>query len=185
MVPDATVHAIGDPVVVPASGNVVVVDGDDGQDSLLANPDFGSPAAWVAGGGWVIANGVASHAAGSISRLDQALPALAGVQRFAVTVSNRSKGTVTPILTGASEIAGSVISTNGTVFQSIDTSAGISLSGLALEASADFDGSIDTVILFSETPTCTSAGSYDYYVAPISGSLVTGKAVGPFNTLIV
>lgn len=177
-------HAVGGLVSAHYGGTYTLIDGDDTRVNDALNAGFYTAADWAVAGGWAITGGVASHTAGAVSRISQAISGLSGVQRIGVTVSGRTAGSVTPVLTGATEALGSAISADGLATQTIDTASGSGLTGLAFEASVDFDGTIDDVVLFTETPGCVPSGHYDYFVAPISNSGGRGSVSGPFSVFI-
>lgn len=182
---DPLSHAVGDPVPVMHGITYTLVDGDGTRQNRLGNADFGLVTEWTAGGGWSISSGRATHTPGSISRIEQTLSGLSGIQRIAFTVSDRTAGSVRAVLTGTTEVAGSAVTADGLVTLSLDTSSGSGLSGFAIEASADFDGSIDDVVLFTETPACVQAGTYDFYVGVSTGFEIAGTFTGPFTKQIL
>lgn len=176
-----TLHAIGDVVTATPGGTYTIVDGDGTRTTSLVNGGFDSALNWTVSDGWSISAGVATNTPGPVGgRVSQSITGLSGIQRLSFVVSGRTAGSVTPILTGSGEVTGAPVSVDGPVNQRLDTSSGAGITGLALEASADFDGSIDDVVMFTETAGCIAAGTYDYYVAPIWGVGISGQISGPF-----
>lgn len=179
-------HIVGDYVSVTPGTFATVVDGDSTRVDLALNGDFATTDDWTEGTGWSIGTGDATHTAGSTGRLAQATGALAGQQRIALTVSGRTAGTITPILTGSDEVAGAAIPANGTFSQTLDAdSAATAPTGFAFEASADFDGTVTAVVRFIETAVCIPAGLYTYYVAPHNVANVPGLLDGPVSAHVL
>ena len=179
-------HIVGDYIPVTPGTFATVVDGDSTRVDLALNGDFATTADWTEGTGWAIGTGDATHTAGSSGRLSQATGALTGKQRIALTISGRTAGSITPVLTGSDEVSGAAITDNGTFSQTLDAdSASAAPTGFAFEASADFDGTVTAVVRFVETSLCIPAGLYEWYVAPHNVANVPGQLDGPVSTRVL
>lgn len=116
--------------------------------NVITNPNFDTDTAWSKGTGWTIANGKATHAAGTGSNLSQSIATFisqAGITyntKFVVT--DCTAGSVYIQISGGGGGTGTSRTANGTYIQ--DISAGATVVGsLYFVASADFNGSISSV----------------------------------------
>jgi len=160
------------------------IDGDASRSNILANGDFGSAAGWTLGAGWSIAGGETQHAAGLASDLSRAISASDGdTLRLGFTVTTLVSGSVVPKLTGGVQSIGTPVTSQGISLQSLVASS--TTNGFAFGADAAFDGVIDNAALFIETDTCIDAGTYDYYIEPISDEGVAGPVSGPFTVTLI
>jgi hypothetical protein len=108
---------------------------------LVTNGDFASDTIWVKGTGWTIGSGVASHAAGTESTIQQDISITEDAYyRVEFDVANRTAGDITPRLGGTD---GTAISANGT--DNKETIRCGAFSAIAFRASSTFDGDIDNV----------------------------------------
>lgn len=114
---------------------------------LVSNGDFASDTVWVKGTGWTIASGVATHAAGSASDLDQTISVTEDLYyRVEFDVSGRTAGSVTPKVGGT---AGTAITADDTdIKETIQAGAN---ADIVFSATSDFDGSVDNVSVKSVT----------------------------------
>lgn len=178
-------HVVSNHLPVNAGSTETVIDGDATRRNLAVNGAFDTSADWSAGTGWSIAGGSASHAPGAAGTLEQSA-ALTGRQRLAVTISGRTAGGLSPVLTGADPVVGAAMSSDGLLRQTLDAdSASSAPTGFGFDADANFDGSIDDVVRFIETTACIPAGDYDFYLAPFSETYVPGPLAGPFPLSIM
>ena len=153
------------------------------RTNLITDSAFNSGAAWTPGGGWTIAGGVATHAPGTAGALSQALSLDAGkTYRTAFKVSEFVAGTVTPRLTGGTEVDGVAITSAGLVLDRLTAVSGNT--ELAIDAASTFDGAIDDLIVFLETATCVDAGAWDYWVEPQNDEKIAGPVSGPIQVTI-
>lgn len=183
---DPDLHAVGAPIAVVAGGTYAFIDGDSTRVDLALNGTFDSAANWTEGTGWSIGSGVATHSSGSAGRLSQGTSALTGNQRIAVTVSGRTAGEITPVLTGSDEVSGTAIGADGTFVQVLDAnSASAAPTGFGFDGDADFDGAIDDVIRYFETAACIPAGAYTYVLAPHNSASVPGPLSTPLSAQVI
>jgi hypothetical protein len=128
--------------------------------NLIYDPDFSSvtddtqdETAWVAGANWAIADGKATHTAGSTAVLSQSQPQYGTPPydriveeesyKISVYVTGRTAGTVTPRFTGGTTVTGTAISANGLNEQTLVAVVGNNV--VELLPSSAFDGSISSV----------------------------------------
>lgn len=181
---DRATHAVGDPFAVTPLTTIGHVDGDGTRTNLLADPGFDDAGAWTADAGWAVSAGVAQHTPGTADAIGQALSlTAAATYRYALTVSGRSAGSVTPQLTGGSTQSGPAISADGQATGSIVAATGNT--AVAYAADSDFDGAIDDAVLYLQTSGCVAAGAWDYYLEPQNEDGVPGPASGPFAATII
>ncbi|QXN67989.1 tail protein [Microcystis phage Mwe-Yong1] len=140
------------------------VDGDAARPNLLAEPDFSaSGASWTLGSDWTVVAEKAQKTPGSTSSLTQAVAFDGGdTYRFALTISGRTAGTLTPGLTGGTPVTEPASSANGRVIGSLVAAAGNNTFDLA--ADTGFDGSVDDVALFKQSPTSVPQGTHYYFM---------------------
>ncbi len=184
---DRTLHAVGDPFPVSPGTTAVYIDGDGTRSNLLDNGEFTTAATWVADTNWTVTDGHAVHFTGAADSLHQPVNVTAGeYYRIALTVSGRTAGTVTPRLSGGSVVDGTAVAVNGLALDRIQAATGNAT--FELVASSDFDGSVDDVVTFMETPVCIASGLYDYYLEPQTlgglSQVLPGPLSGPITTQI-
>ncbi len=184
---DKAQHAVGEPFAVTASTTAVYIDGDGTRVNLLDNGDFTTTTAWTAGPNWTLSGGSATHSAGSADNLSQPVNLVAGQDyRIALTVSGRTAGSITPQLSGGLVVAGNAVVSDGLALDRLTAASGNNT--FELVASADFDGTVDDVVIFMETPESIPAGLYDYYLEPqtLGGFLqvIPGPLSAPVTTQI-
>ena len=176
---DPEAHAVGDPFAVSPGATLTYVHGDGTRRNLVEGGDFASATGWTLGAGWAVSGGLATHSPGSADAIGQDQSLTEGkTYRFAFAVSGRTAGSVTPRLVGASPQAGAAVAADGLALDEIEAAAGAD--GFELRASADFDGSVDDVVLFRATGRCVPAGEYDLYLVPQNIAGVPGPVSGPF-----
>ncbi|MEM7303413.1 MAG: phage tail protein [Pseudomonadota bacterium] len=167
-----------------ASTTVAYVDGDASIVSQITNGEFAVDTDWTKGTGWSIGAGAASKSSGSASSLSQAQTFSTGeTYRFGLTVSSRTAGSVKVRLSGGSDVDGSDINTNDSHFGLL-----IAVSGndtVELVADADFDGTIDSFVMFAETPQCAPQGVtyYGITAANSNGDESSALVIGPYNII--
>ena len=119
---------------------------------LVYNGDFYDSANWTTTAGWTIASGKATHTTGTgaltQSQAPYGIPALdrlvAGQSYvWAIIVSGRTAGSITPRFTGGTTVTGSAITSNGLAKQTLVAAAGNNTIGFL--PSNDFNGSITAV----------------------------------------
>jgi len=180
---DRETHAIGSRLEVSAGSTLNYVDGDGTRVNLLSSADFNSADGWSLDSGWAIAGGKATFTPGAPGNLAQTLPLTAGTTyRVAFEVSGYVAGDVKPRLIGGTNVSGETVTANGLFLDSLTALPGNT--DFKFLAQTTFDGSIEFVRLFAETPSCVEAGGWDYYVEPINDENIAGPAAGPFPTKI-
>ncbi|MDF3420144.1 phage tail protein [Sulfitobacter sp. KE29] len=180
---DRDTHAVGLPIGVSSGSTISYVDGDGTRSNLIDGGEFGSGDAWVLGGGWSIAAGKATHAPGIAGALAQPLSLSAGkTYRTGFTVLDYSAGTVTPRLTGGTDVSGTAVTSAGLVLDRLSAVSGNT--EFAINATSAFDGAIDNLIVFLETTSCIDAGTWDYWVEPQNDGNIAGPISGPFAAAI-
>jgi len=126
---------------------------------------------------------VAQHTAGSADAIGQALSAEAGkYYRIALSVSDRTAGTVTPRMTGGSDRPGADVASDGTHSDRIQAVSGNDT--IELLASSDFDGAVDDVTAYLETAACLTQGAHYIWLEPQNDDGVPGPLAGPFTITI-
>lgn len=114
---------------------------------LVSNGDFASDTVWVKGTGWTIGSGVATHAAGTASDLEQTIAITEDTfYRVEFDVTGRTAGSVTPVVGGTS---GTAITADDTDIK--ETIRAGATGTIAFSATSDFDGSIDNVSVKTAT----------------------------------
>lgn len=174
-------------VNVAASSSYTHTDGDATRTNLLINPGFDADTDWVKGTGWVISAGKASRPAGLISAIYQNQAFSNGdVVRSAFTVSSFVAGV---IRVGARTAGGAPLNDgpdhtgNGTFIETINVTG--TRDSLAYRADGAFDGAIDNVVMFKQTPSCVGQGAWDYYAIPVNASDIVGPTSGPVTATII
>jgi len=180
---DRETHAVGSPILVAAGSTVSYIDGDGTRANLISDSAFNSGTGWTPGDGWTIAGGEATHVPGTAGALSQALSLDAGkTYRTAFTVTDFVAGTVTPRLTGGTDVSGDAVSSAGLFLDRLTAVSGNT--EFAIDAVSAFDGAIDDLIVFVETATCVDAGGWDYWVEPQNDENIAGPVSGPFTVTI-
>ncbi len=180
---DRETHAIGSRLEVSAGSTLNYVDGDGTRVNLLSSADFNSADNWSLDSGWAIAGGKATFTPGAPGNLAQTLPLTAGTTyRVAFEVSGYVAGDVKPRLIGGTNVSGETVTANGLFLDSLTALTGNT--DFKFLAQTTFDGNIEFVRLFAETPSCVEAGGWDYYVEPINDENIAGPVSGPFTTTI-
>ncbi|APE45402.1 hypothetical protein BOO69_09725 [Sulfitobacter alexandrii] len=180
---DRATHAIGSRLAVSAGSTLSYVDGDGTRVNLLGSADFNSADAWSLDSGWTIAGGKATFSPGSAGNLSQSVPLSAGTTyRVAFEVSGYVAGTVKPRLIGGTNVSGETVTANGLFLDRLTALSGNT--EFKFLAQTTFEGSIEFVRLFAETPSCVVAGAWDYYVEPLNDENIAGPVSGPFTTTI-
>ena len=117
--------------------------------NLVTNGGFDSADGWTQGTGWSISDGVAVHAAGSSSAVNQSSPIESGKSyQCTVTVSGRTAGTWYWRLGNTTNLAAS--NSNGTITQTLTGSATGSYIGIFGDTT--FDGSVDNISVYEINP---------------------------------
>lgn len=180
---DRDTHAVGTPLPVSPGGAVSYNDGDATRSNLISGGSFDSGASFTLGIDWAVASGKATHTPSSAGAISQALTLNAGTSyRMVVTALDVVAGTITPRLTGGTVVSGTALSTNGTALDRLTALSGNT--AFELQASSDFDGSVDNLILFAETPTCLAAGGWSYWIEPQNSENIAGPVSGPVSVTI-
>lgn len=181
---DRVADAVGTPFAVGVEAAWSYTDGDPSRQNLARYPAFGSTKGWSTSGGWTIADGVAAHAPGASGSVARSVDLVAGkVYRIKIDVDVRTAGDITPRLMGGSPNPGSAFAANGTALDAITAVSGNDT--FSVLASADFDGEIDDVVIYRQTPACIGQGAWYYWAEPQSGIGVPGPISGPFATTII
>lgn len=109
---------------------------------LATNGDFAADTDWSKGTGWTIAAGVATHAVGSVSSINQTTAVTEDTYyRAQFDVIGRTAGSIFPVLGGGP--IGTAVSLDGTAYlETLRCGVG---NQFTFQASSDFDGSIDNV----------------------------------------
>ncbi|RUS64913.1 phage tail protein [Pseudorhodobacter sp. E13] len=181
---DRDADAAGAAIVTTPLQSFSFVLGDSTRSNLISGGTMSSPAAWTSGAGWTIANGVASHVAGSVGTLSQSFAATeAKWYRVGFTVSGRSNGAVTPRLTGGTAFLGSAASANGTHSDRLHATNGTTTIGFAADSS--FNGALDDVVAYLETAACLAQGTHYVWLEPQNADGIPGPVAGPFLISVV
>lgn len=180
---NAGADKIQTPIAVTAGSTTSFVDGDATRTTILSGGSFNSAAGWNTSPGWTIANDEATHTPGTGGTISKVIATTAGkAYRIAVQISGHTAGTITPQLLGGAGVSGAATSENGLLLVTMTAIAATTDIGFA--ASATFDGTIDDVIVFQETPSCAPSGDWNYWIEPINSAGVSGPFAGPFAVTI-
>lgn len=158
------------------------VDGDATRTNMVVNPGFDSGADWTLGTDWSIGAGKASKAPGAASALAQTVALETGeTYRYRAILSDRTNGALSITLSGGTDVVGGVESSNGTKLGTMTALSGND--ALAFAADTAFDGSVDAVVLFKQSPTSLAQGDHYYFItaanadgdesAPLALSVIT------------
>ncbi len=164
----------GKPVAVSPSQSHSITVGDTTRQNLIKNN------AWVetAGSGWSVSGGIATHAPGESGDLSQPISMQAGRwYRIGYTVSGRTAGGVTPRLTGGTEVSGPSVAGNGPRSTRLQAVPGNN--AFTLAAGASFDGSLEAISVFLETPACLAQGTHYLWLEPQTSDGLPGPVAGP------
>ncbi|RID89673.1 phage tail protein [Gemmobacter lutimaris] len=176
---DRATDAVGAPQAVAPLASFTFAVGDTTRTNLVAGGGMDSPADWTLAGGWTIAAGLASHAAGAADALWQAVDLRAGRwYRLSCRVQGRTAGILTPYFTVGTNVAGASISANGTHLDRIQAVTGNER--LLFQAASTFDGALDDVVLYAETSACLARGTHYLWLEPQNADGVPGPVSGPF-----
>lgn len=158
------------------------IDGDATRTNLVANPGFDGGASWTLGTDWLVAVGKASKLPGASTAISQAIALVdARTYRYRVTISEATDGILAIKMTGGTDVVGSAETGNGTKLGSMTALVGNDT--LSFLADVDFDGSIDSVVLFEESPTSVAQGTHYYFItaANADGDESAPLTLGPFT----
>ena len=181
---DTATDAVGEPVALAAGQTVSIPLGDTSRVNLFANPGMDTSGSWSLGTGWSISGGLASHAAGTASAIAQSITfALGKWYRFGFRMSGVSAGTLTPRITGGTNIFGTARSANGFWTDRVQSVSGNTTAGFV--ASADFAGSLDDAVIYRETPGCLAQGTHYLWIEPQNEDGVPGPVTGPIPVIII
>ena len=137
--------------------NLLIDDAVGHFPDLVTNGAFSSDTGWTKGDGWSIGAGVATSdgTQTAVSDLSQAVAAdlIEGVEYSVTFALVASAGTITPIIGG---VAGDAQDTTGAI--DVDIVAGADET-IVLRASADFEGTVDDVIVIPNTGSGTLTGT--------------------------
>ncbi|MAU44820.1 MAG: phage tail protein [Yangia sp.] len=160
------------------------VDGDATRVDQVVAGDMSDAGSWTAGGGWAIAGGEATHTPGAASTLSQSQSFTAGkTYRVAITVADRTAGSVTVQLTGGSTEASSAITDNGQTLLELDAVSGNNT--LEIVATSDFDGSVTEIILYEESAACAPQGTFSYRFAAVNSEGFASAVSSPVTATII
>ncbi|MCJ8139893.1 hypothetical protein [Falsirhodobacter halotolerans] len=174
----------GAPIAVTPRKTYATTLGDGNRPNLIRGGDMASPAAWDIGEGWSIANGVATHGGdGTAGTLSQSIAPEAGRWfRIGLQVTVAA-GTLTPRLEGGSRRPGTTRTASGLHLDRIQAVSGNDR--FALAPSPEFEGTVDDVVVFRETPACLDQGTHHIWLEPQNGDGVPGPVLGPFSITII
>ncbi|MCA0851578.1 phage tail protein, partial [Salipiger thiooxidans] len=160
------------------------VDGDATRVDRVVAGDMSDPGSWTAGGGWAIAAGEATHTPGVSSTLSQAQSFTEGRSyRVAITVADRTAGSVTVQLSGGTAVASGAIIDNGQTLFELEAEDGNDT--LEIVASSDFDGSVTEIILYEESAACAPQGTFGYRFAAVNRDGFASDVSAPVTTTII
>jgi hypothetical protein len=183
---DRDADAVGEPFLVTPETAWAYTDGDPSRTNLIFRADFSSGKGWTKGTGWTVADGVASHAAGTESNISRSASLTNNRwYRFKVEVEDYVAGEVWPRLFGGTAVNGANITANGVALDRFENPTGAGNDTFAMRASDDFDGSIDDLVLYKETAACIDQGTWYYFAEPQNASGVPGNLAGPYQVTII
>lgn len=168
---------------VAPGASFTVYAGDQTTTNLFDNADFASDTIWDKGTGWDISGGKANKTGTVTASITQALALDAGdVYRFGFTVSGRTAGIIGPRITGTSSVFNVTGSVDGVYALKATAPAAPTAAGFT--AANSFDGSIDDVAVFKETPSHLPQGALDFWLVPVTVTGVEGTPSGPITLTI-
>lgn len=175
---DTGTDTLGSPITVPAGGALAFADGDTSRTDLLS-------AAWTAGSGWDSTSLPSAHTTTDTASLEQSVSTSDGeTLRGEITISGRTAGSVTVSLTGgATSDTTAAISANAQTLFSLDAVTGSDT--VEIIPTSDFDGTVDSVTLYLETPACVGQGSWDYRFAALNSDGVATAPSSAITTTII
>lgn len=175
---DTATDAVGAPIAVQASRSYSVVVGDATRSNLILNGGFDSASSWTLGGNWSIASGVAAHATGLAGGIRQTVSLTEGVTYrlgYELTIST---GSIQSLFNGGTVVSGVTSTASATVREVLTATTGNT--ELRFAAAADFDGTLDNVVLYTATSTCLPQGTNYLWLQPQNTDGVSGPITGPF-----
>lgn len=180
---DRATDRAGEPVSVRPARRYTSVIGDGTRTNMLANADMASTAAWTFGTGWSLSGGAAVHAAGSATALTQPVTGLkVGVTYRIAYTASVSAGTVRAQITGGSTRSGAIRSSGGRFTDRLQAVTGNN--AFRFIADAAFAGSVDDVLLYSETASCLDPGAHNIWLEAVNRDGLPGPVVGPFPVTV-
>lgn len=159
------------------------VDGDATRVNLVADPNFDTGSPWSFGDGWAVGSGKASKTPGEETAVEQPIGFVPGrTYRYRVAISDRSHGELTIGLAGTGS-AGDIYTNNGVKLGDVFAIPGDDT--LAFTADADFDGAIDSIVVFEQTSTCLPQGTHFYFLttANAEGAESAPMTLGPMSVI--
>lgn len=181
---DRLTDAVGEPYAVSPVQSYSFALGDTTRANLLTDSGFNNPSAWTHGAGWEVASGEATHTAGTVDDIGQALSAQTGkFYRISFEAADMAAGSLTPWLLGGSDRPGAAVSSPGLHLQRIQAVSGNS--SLVVRASSDYDGTLDGLTAYMETEACLAQGTHYIWLEPLNADFVPGPVSGPFTITIL
>lgn len=181
---DVETDAVGEPVRLLADASVAYTDGDATRIDLVTDGSFENPSEWTAADGWLVSGGAATHTPGSASVLSQSLPTgISVTHRGQVTISGRTAGSIALRLTGGADVSTAAIDANGQILFTLTTT--LANTGFEIVATANFDGSLESVTLLRETAASAPAGTYDYRFAALNEDSVASAVSAAVRVTIL
>ena len=114
---------------------------------LVTNGTFDADTNWTKGTGWSISGGTANKTAGTGDAIYQPAELNAGkTYRIVYTVSGATAGTCAAVLTGGTQVTGTLLGTNTTRVELLTANTGNVNVGVT--SNATFDGSIDNISVY-------------------------------------
>ncbi|MEQ5870253.1 hypothetical protein J4E08_10120 [Sagittula sp. NFXS13] len=183
---DVEVHALGDPRPVPASSTVTLLEGDATSSELITAGDMSDAAAWDLSE-VTISEGAAQHATGAAGAMAQDLVLSEGqTYRGAIGISGLTAGTLQIRLGGTSPVDGPLLDASaGDGLHLFEITANADSTSIEIIWSADCPAFVTTIALFAPTATSAEAGTWDFYIAPITSEQVANVPTGPTVSTIV
>ncbi len=158
------------------------VDGDASRTDLIVNGDFASGTGWV-GTNWTISGGKANYTAGSFDTLSRTVAGVSSgdVIRMGFVISGLVAGSLAARALGGTTPNGPSKTTNGQHFSALTTVG--ATTALGVQASS-FNGSVDDIKAYIQTPTCAPSGTWQYYLKAVNKSGF-GTIQGPFAAIVI
>ncbi len=143
-----------------------------------------TPASWTLGDGWSEGTNVFTHIAGAAGDLSSAFEATSGkYYRISGRLSGVTAGSLAPQFQNGSLREGVAVGADGPFADRIQAVTGNDT--LAFAASADFNGTLDRIVVYRETKACLDQGEHFIWIEAVNADGSAGPASGPHSFNIV
>ena len=182
---DRETDAVGAPIEVTKQQSLTLSLGDSTRQTMIAGGNMDTASAWTLGGsGWTISGSKATHVAGAIGTLSQAVSVVGGRwYRVGFDVTGWSAGQVRPRFTGGATKSGPAAIANGKHLARIQADAGNTT--FQIHGDANAVASVDNVVVYQETAACLEQGTHYIWLEPQNADGLPGPITGPISVTII